>query len=240
MATTENTWIMQGFENREDAIIKTVDELSSYINRVGFLPLFRNEVTGFSVEELTARDVWFGADQAIDPWAWREVIAERAQIAYAKLFAGKAGFISKEWYPTFVTYRRDAYDFDSRYEDGLASNRAKKVMDVLNEYESLPSNELKEIAGFGKGGEKGFDTVMSQLQMQTYVTVRRFKRKLNKKNEEYGWPVTIYSLPEKIWGEDLVRSEYSMNRTDAKDKIVKHFVDMNPQADCKAFVKILK
>lgn len=55
---------------------------------------------------------------------------------------------------------RDGYDFDARWEDGLANRREKKIMDhyirtdedgdtVYSEEEIL-STELKKKAGFGK------------------------------------------------------------------------------------------
>jgi len=49
-------------------------------------------------------------------------------------FHGKAGFISAEWFPDFANYRRDSYDFDARYEDGLARYQDKQVYDILFEY----------------------------------------------------------------------------------------------------------
>ena len=48
-------------------------------------------------------------------------------------------------------------------------------------YEELFSYELKESAGFGKGGEKNFPGIVTELQMQTYLTVKDFRCKKNKK-----------------------------------------------------------
>ena len=68
------------------------------------------------------------------------------------------------------------------------------------EYEEYYSNELKQKAGFGKGGEKGFDGVLTGLQMQMYLSVLDFKQRKNKKGECYGWPIAIYTTPEHMWG----------------------------------------
>lgn len=57
-------------------------------------------------------------------------LARRGVVAYGKLFAKKAGLVSREWYPDLANYRRNGYDFDARYEDGLASHQEKRVMDV--------------------------------------------------------------------------------------------------------------
>jgi hypothetical protein len=179
MITIDGKWIMEGLDREDPRRIKTSGELSDYINKVGFLPLFKNSVKGFSVEELTAADSWWAGAPVEDPWEWREVIASEGRIAYGKLFGNRAGFVSKEWYPYLASFRRDGYDFDSRYEDGLASRRSKNIIDILMGVEELPSNELKVAAGFGKGGEKGFEGTITLLQMQTYITVRGFHKRSN-------------------------------------------------------------
>ena len=50
-------------------------------------------------------------------------LVRRGVVAYGKLFAKKAGLVSREWYPGLANYRRNGYDSDARYEDGLASHR---------------------------------------------------------------------------------------------------------------------
>ena len=50
----------------------------------------------------------------------------------------------------------DGHDFDALWEDGKASVRQKKIMDLYAEElmdRKYFSNELKEKAGFGKAGE---------------------------------------------------------------------------------------
>lgn len=240
MITIDGKWRMEGLDWSDSSRIKDCLELSEFINEVGFLPLFKNSVKGFSVEEITASDSWWAGKPEEDPWEWREVIAAEGGIAYGKLFCNRAGFVSREWYPYFAAYRRDGYDFDSRYEDGLVSYRAKKVIEVLMETETLPSNQIKAIAGFGKGGEKGFEGVMTSLQMQTYITVRSFQKRSNKKNEEYGWPVGIYCLSEKLFGEDHVRSQYKLSSVEAKQRMVDQVMHKFPQAVMAEVEKVLR
>lgn len=240
MITSDGTWIMEGLNKEDPKRLKNHKELASLVNTIGFLPLFKSNVPGFSVEEQTDKNAWWTGDKEEDPWEWRALIAGEGEIAYGKLFSGKAGFISKEWYPVFASYRRDGYDFDSRYEDGLASKKAKNIMDTLTEHKTLFSNEIKAMAGFGKGGEKGFDTVMTALQMQTYITVRGFVRKKNKKNEEYGWPVAVYSLSEDLFGEEYVRSAYQLSAAEAKERIVKHLQENFSQISIEVLEKCIK
>ena len=69
----------------------------------GLLPFFDSGVPGFSVEDMTPPRYWFAGD--VDgPWEWRMEVARRGKVAYGKLFAGKAGFCSREYYPDPVSY----------------------------------------------------------------------------------------------------------------------------------------
>ena len=233
MPNENGTWIMYGVEWDDPECLHTVDDAIDYINQVGFLPLFKNDIPGFSLEERTVPEYWWSGDVEVDPWEWREIIARRGGIAYGKFFEQKAGFISKEWMPYFANYRRDGYDFDALWEDGKASAKQKKIMDLYAEDlidEEYYSNELKKIAGFGKEGEKGFDGVIAGLQMQMYLCVRDFRQRKNKRGEEYGWPIAIYSTPEHLWGYDHVTAAYKEKADDSADRIAEHMRDVYPIA----------
>jgi hypothetical protein len=240
MVEIDGKWIMEGLDRSDPSRIKTSAELTEFIDELGFLPLFKNTVKGYSVEEMTAAQGWFGGILGEDPWKWREVLAEEGKVAYGKLFANRAGFISREWYPIFAAYRRDGYDFDSRYEDGMASYRAKRIMDVLEQTNVLPSNEIKAIAGFGKGGEKGFEGVMTSLQMQTYITVHSFRRRVNKKNEEYGWSVANFTFSENLFGAEHVRSQYQMSQAEAKQRIMDRVMIKFPMAESSEIERVIR
>ena len=225
MSTIDDVWIMQGLDYDDPDCIITVDEMDAYIDQVGFLPLFRNEIDDFSVEEVTASESWWMGDDS-DPWVWREVIARRGNIAYGKLFHNKAGFISKEWLPYFANYRRDGYDFDSLYEDGKAEYRAKKIMDLFELKDEYYSFELKELAGFGKGGEKNFAGVLTKLQMQTYLVNVDFRQRINKKGMRYGMPTAIMKRPEDVWGYDFVTSAYDEDPEKSAKRIADHVKEL--------------
>lgn len=211
MANESGTWIMRGVPEDDPMCIHTVEQAMEYINRVGFLPLFKNNIQGFSLEERTVPEHWWTGDKARDPWEWRELIAGTGQIAYGKFFDKKAGFISKEWLPYFVNARRDGYDFDALWDDEKASVRQKKIMDLFmdeNADAELYSFEVKQRAGFGKGGEKNFDGVVTDLEMELYLCIRDFRQRKNKKGQAYGWSTAVYATPEHIFGYEHVTSAY--------------------------------
>lgn len=230
MVTIDGKWRMEGLDREDPNRIKTSSELSEVIEELGFLPLFKNSISGFSVEEMTAADCWWSGTPEEDPWEWREVIANEGRIAYGKFFCNRAGFISREWFPYFAVYRRDGYDFDSRYEDGLASRKHKKLMDLLELSTSMPSYELKKYAGFCKAGETGFEGAVTALQMQTYIIVNGFHRRRNRRNEEYGWSVADYALSERLFGEEHVRSAYGMGTDEAKCRMIARLQKNFPKA----------
>ena len=124
MGNEAGEWIIHGVKWNDPKCIQDVDEAVEYINRVGFLPLFKNEIPGFSLEERTVAEYWWSDDPVRDPWRWRIAIAKKHDILYGKFFAKKAGFISKKWLPVFANYCRDGYDHvTSCYKEDPAGTR---------------------------------------------------------------------------------------------------------------------
>ncbi len=242
MGNESGEWIMHGVDWKDPKCIHTVDEAIEYINAVGFLPLFKNEVPGFSLEERTVAKYWWSGDIAHDPWEWREIIARSGKVAYGKFFGKKAGFISLEWLPFFANYRREGYDFDSLWEDGKASMRQKRIMDFFfdtNADNELFSFEVKQKAGFGKGGEKNFEGIITELQMQLYLCVSDFRQKKNKKGQEYGWAIALYATPEHLFGRDIVTSAYNEKPEMSHQKIASHIKKIFPGANDKDIKKVI-
>ena len=227
MGNENGEWIMRGMAWDDPRRLRTWRAVIDRVNEVGFLPLFKNGIAGFSVEEQVSDLFWWTGDPEQDPWEWREMIARSGEVAYGKFFGGKAGFVSKEWFPHLANYRRDGYDFDARWEDEKASARCKKIMDRFLEEDELPSKLLRQLAGFGKGGEKNFDGTVTELQMQTYLIIRDFRRRKNKMGMEYGMPVSVFSTPEALWGYEHISSAYSFSPEESlalvEKQIFRHF-----------------
>lgn len=242
-------WIMKGLRWDDPLRIRTWQELVNWVNEVGFLPLFANGIPGFSAEEHVCADTWWTCDQTSDPWEWREIIARSGQVAYGKFFDRKAGFISLEWLPAFANLRRDGYDFDARWEEGLASRREHTVMEQLTARDEdgemtfpdirLLSTELKKQAGFGKGGERNFPGILTGLQMQTYLVISDFCRRRNKQGQEYGMSVSVLQPPEAVWGYELVTRDYREKPADSWDRIAGRLREHFPSANEREVVKVI-
>ncbi|MBP5305327.1 MAG: hypothetical protein J6Z02_05710 [Lachnospiraceae bacterium] len=242
MGNESGTWIIYGVDENDPECLHTAKEAIDYINEVGFLPLFKNDIPGFSLEERTIPKYWWSGNVEKDPWEWREVIARTGEVAYGKFFDKKAGFISLKWLPYFVNHRRDGYDFDALWDDGKASRKQKLVMDLFAgdlANEEYLSNELKAKAGFGKEAEKGYEGVTSKLQMQMYICVRDFRQRKNKKGDSYGWPVAVYTTPEHLWGYDHVTSAYKEKPEESAKRIADHIKDVYPVATDAMIKKVM-
>lgn len=66
MAVENGEWIMYGLDWDNPYRIRSYQELINWINEVGFLPLFRNEIEGFSAEEHTSPRFWWTGDREQD------------------------------------------------------------------------------------------------------------------------------------------------------------------------------
>lgn len=219
--------------------LKSKEDIIRLVDEIGFLPFFKNEIKGFSIEEHTPKELWF-SDVADGPWEWKGPIARKGKCLYGKFFGNKAGFISLEWFPDFANYRRDGYDFDSRYDEGLAQTKDKNVYDTITEHGELLSKQLKSICNYRKGGNKGFDTVITRLQMQSYVCISDFEYMRDKYGQQYGWGVAKYSTPEDLYGYDKITQAYSREPEESKGRIVKHLKDILGETEKDMILKFIK
>ena len=91
--------------DRFGIIIERQEQIELLISEIGFLPFFKNGIKGFSIEEMTPPDIFYGDgvdDFNNGPWGWKGPIISKWQSAYGKFFRGKAGFVSLEWLPDFI------------------------------------------------------------------------------------------------------------------------------------------
>lgn len=118
---------------------------------------------------------------------------------------------------------------------------SKRIMDVLLEHEAgLLSSDLKALSGFAAKGAKGFDTAMTLLQMQTYITASKFEYKQDKHGRPYGWGIGRYAVSEHVFGADYVTSRYSDQPEASRERIMEHTAKLFPEAGAKQLEKVLK
>lgn len=224
METVNGEWFMKGCSPEAPYCLHSAQDLEALVSRIGFLPLFSNAISGFSVEERTPASKWWTGDPLTDPWEWRIQLASCPGLAYGKFFDRKAGYLSAEWFPYLANYRRNGYDFDALWDEGFASYRWNKIYQALEPDEAargkaLFTCELKEQAGFGKGGEKNFEGVLTDLQMRTYLILGDFRQRLNRSGKPYGWHLALVETPETKWGYEAVTAAYRETPSASLEKI---------------------
>lgn len=220
-----------------DFYIRTKDDLIRAVNDLGFVPFFRNSIEGFSIEEHIDPKLWFTDKEG--PWEWKGPVIRETGCAYGKFFEKKAVYISKEWFPDFANYRRDGYDFDARFDDELASYQDKRLFDLVDTNAPILSKNLKQLGNYRKGGNKGFDTVITRLQAECYVIISNFTYLTDKRGQEYGWGVAEYSTPERFMGSEFTQRVYQRTPGESYERIYDHLKKMLPNASEAKLKKIL-
>lgn len=240
--------------DRFSIVIEHQQQVEELIRRWGFLPFFKNCIPGFSIEEMTPPDLLFGDDFNQGPWGWKGPIIANWESAYGKFFRGKAGFISLQWLPDFINWRRSAYPLQKQSKD------AKHILKVLQENESMISRDLKNASGFtlsrkrntfnpndpskpveNKRNGMAFDTLIAQLEMGTQVCIADFEYLISKKGEPYGWGLARYCTPEAMYPELFPLKQHVEGRTPRQSRthMLNHLCAELPDVDRKILEKLI-
>ncbi|MBQ9327230.1 MAG: hypothetical protein IJ225_01685 [Solobacterium sp.] len=218
--------------------LTTREDLIEAVQYYGFLPFFTNEIEGFSIEEMTPARLWFTDEPG--PWEWKGPVISEGDCVYGKFFDKKAGFVSNKWFPDFANYRRDGYDFDARFEDGLADHREQFLYELISSRHSILSKDAKIIGGYVKPKRKGkdewvprkgFDTTITRLEMETYVIISNFEYEVSKTGEFYGWGIARYATPEAYLGRKFTSKVYQRTPEKSKARILKHLKQVLPEVE---------
>lgn len=230
-------------------MLNSCEDLEKTVQTMGFLPFFRNPIEGFSIEEMTPPTLWF-SDEYDGPWEWKGPVIRQGDCAYGKLFSGKAGYVSMDWYPDFLNMRRSGYNM---------TVEEKRIYDLLVSHESLLSKELKKLGGFKrsiaksrnpidllvksptvhKKKKEGFETIMTRLQMHCYVVIADFEYEYTHDGKRYGWGIARYTTPEALFDEDIILKPTCASPEESKDYLLKHLKQLLPDAGEKAILKML-
>ncbi|MBP3729291.1 MAG: hypothetical protein J6H18_03390 [Lachnospiraceae bacterium] len=224
-----------------DFTIHTIQDMKAAVEGFGFLPLFANSIPGFSIEEHAAKEVWYqkGSDDW-KIWEWKGPVIRECGCAYGKFWEKKAAFVSREWFGDFANFRRDGYDFDARWDDGLAFRGDKELYELIEANAPLTSKRLKRIGGYGKEGKKGFETCLGRLQSQAYVTICDFVYPRNRQGESYGWGMAEYTTPELWFGPEFRRGVYQVSPEESGRRILGHLKEMLPGAKEESLSRALR
>ena len=201
-------------------MIHNIDDVEHMALEFGFLPFFRCRVEGLSVEEHVPSELWFN-DECDGPWEWKGPLIARGSLAYGKLYGGRAGFVSMRWLPHLLNYRRSAIAYPHNEAE-------REVLETISARESMLTHEVKRECGFNPGrpprlsplekallaeqGRKperpparnrGFETIMTRLQMGLRLVVADFEYRYAPDGHRYTWGMARFTTPELMYGDDL-------------------------------------
>ena len=215
-------------------LIRSMDEMARLIRAFGILPFFPNAVKGWSLKEHTDPSVWFTDREG--PWEWKGPLASEKICVYGKFIHGKAAFVTPEWFRELACLRRDGYDWEAREDEGIAPYRERLLMRYLRDNPSCLSKHAARECGF----TGGYESVLTSLQMQTYVVISDFRYSLSKKGVPYGWGNAVIDLADRWLGEDLSARAEEERSEDSLARMLGHLTRVMPQADASALAKLLK
>ena len=98
---------------------------------------------------------------------------------------------------------------------------------------------LKKAGGYGKDGKKGFDTILTRLQMQCFVLTTDFVYRQDKNGRTYGWGVAEYATPEQYYGDWFTQNCYRREPEESYERLFEHFRKILPNASEKQIRKML-
>jgi len=175
---------------------------------------------------------WHTGEPETDPWEWRmRVLDERDDIAYGKLFFGKSGFITKEWYPYFLAVRREGLTFNEAYEKGAISHAAKRIYDVVSAHGSIPSHSIKVEGGFGKEEKSLFDKALTELQMKMHLTMcGKAFRSSKQEMSNSAWASNTLTTTENFFGAEVFEKADKISKDKAINEIRQQVLTLNPDA----------
>lgn len=219
------------------------------------MPFFKNQVEGFSIEEIMPDDLLFGEHGFADEygaWQWKGPIISHWESAYGKFFACKAGFVSLKWLPDFMNMRRKQYPL-SKFPAA-----SKHILTTLQEHESMLSKQLRTASGFTSSSRKrtfnpenpdkpivnrfnrsSFDSLVAQLEMGTYICIADFEYSISKKGKPYGWGIARYCTPEAMYEMDYKQLCEGRTPKQSRERILKHLKTLFPDATDKQWEKVI-
>ena len=229
-----------------DFYVKTKQDLIDAVQVFGIVPYFSTSIPGFSLEEHCHPAVLFSDDDE-NTWFWKGPVIQATRCAYGKFFEKKAAYVRSDLFLDLANYRRDGYDFDARYDDGLAKYADKELFELIDRTAPVLSKDLRKNGGYAYSGrwqkvdgKKGFETSLTRLQELCYVVTSNFVFTVDKKGNRRGWGVAEYSTPEKHFGDSFTAHVYDRKPEASYDILLSHLALLFPSASTESLKKFLK
>lgn len=212
-------------------------QLVELIHETGFLPLLDSGIEGFSADAMVDEECRYvvfpdgGWDWPL--WKWKGSAITDGGCVYGKFFAGKAGFISLDWWADFCNYRR------SVAPPIEAGSVEEGILMTLQENGSMITRELRALCGFtGPKIRSLFDRYITRLQMECRIVTEDFVYPRDRHGNEYGWGWSLLTTPQTLYGRDACTCPDSPEVSFGR--IVSHLRNLLPEATEQQIIKMIK
>lgn len=217
--------------------IHSCPELMECVNVVGFLPLLDSGIYRYDAETLMADECRFtrfpDGSWEWPLWQWKGAVVREGGCVYGKFFAGKAGFISREWWPDFCNWRRSKNPVP---EEGTIED---VILSTLREHGSMIARELRAACDFtGKNMRSKFDGYVGRLQMAARIVTEDFVYPVDKHGREYGFGWSLLTTPESLLGREACACERSPE--ESYERMMAHLARLLPEATEAQLKKLIK
>ncbi|MCR5424412.1 MAG: hypothetical protein K6E93_06625 [Bacteroidales bacterium] len=217
-------------------MIHNCPDLIDAVERMGFLPLLESGVAGFSADALVAPECRYhllddgGWEWPL--WQWKGPAVTEGGFAYGKFFNGKAGFVSRHWWPDLCNWRR------SRYRQPDEDSVEGAILEILRVNGSMITRELRTACGFTGPKMRGrFDGYVTRLQMSCRIVTEDFVYPRDRHGNPYGWGWALLATPERLLGAGLCRCDRSPE--ESRQRIVDHLAHLLPQASERQLARLV-
>ena len=223
--------------NGTQGYIHSCPELMDCIQEVGFLPLLESGIHGYSAESLMDEECRFtqfpDGSWEWPLWQWKGSVIREGECVYGKFFAGKAGFISRTWWPDFCNWRRSQHPVP---ENGTIEDI---ILTTLREHGSMIARELRAACGLtGKNMRSKFDAYVIRLQMGTHIVTEDFVYPVDKHGREYGFGWALLTTPEHQFDKEACLCKLSPE--ESFQRMMEHLTNLLPNATETQIKKLLK
>ncbi len=144
--------------------VTTYEAFRELVRRTRILPF-----SGFIPEHPSladaASDCGWHTGLDTDPWTWRIRIVNDGAAAYGKFFGDKASFIDIALFPSVRAALSSNQTVEERYRDGLLSNTAWRLYQLLLSEGNVDSRLLRKLSGLdAREDKKEYEKSLVELQ----------------------------------------------------------------------------
>lgn len=173
--------------------VLNAETMLEVIRWAGIIPLSESVIPGWSIEEHTPVELWFGDDE-LGPWDWKIYCVQSGDIAYGKfVLGGKAAFATVDVFRELINWRRTLPKY-------APDARQQQILDYLEKNGTICIKEVRSMFGIKKNEA---DALIADLQRKTLVVTGDISRVYRGQDLHYnGWQNCTYCTPEALFEDD--------------------------------------